>query len=231
MFTLRRGDDRGVTHQGGLERRHQFSSGSYFDPDRIGFGALRVLDEGCLAIGATRESERRANMEIVTWVIDGEVELTIGDATHTLRRGGFACVSAGSGIGCATRNRGDKPARMVQLWLQPNTVNAMPRSTVRHYLDADLRHTFRMVATSARTTVESPLPLDADVCVARADSGKRLLYPFSATRKAWLQVLRGSVDCGEITACAGDAIEVCKEEIIDLRVREDGEFLLLVLPA
>ena len=229
MVRLWRGDDRGSTRRAGFHRHHQFASGSYFEPERLGFGELRVLDEACLAGAASLESERRANMEILTWMIDGEVELAIGDKTHVLRKGGLACVSAGSGVDCAIRNRGEGLVRMMQLWLQPMVVNAVPRSAVRQYLDAELRHEFRVVATGARTAAESPLRLDANVCVARADSGERLRYPLSARRRAWLQVLRGSVECGETTACAGDAIEICDEEFIDLRVREDGEFLLVDL--
>lgn len=195
----------------------------------MGFGALRVLDDERLAAGVTLDSERRANMEILTWVIDGEVEILVGEATRALGPSGFSCVSAGSGIDCATRNRGDVPVHFMQLWLQPVAVNAAPRCGVHQYADAELLDGFRRIAASADAGADIELRADANVCIARADSGERLRYPLPVTRKAWVQVLRGSVDCGELTAFAGDGIEVRDQANIELRVREDAEILLIDL--
>ncbi len=195
----------------------------------MGSGALRVLDEVRLAAGVVLDSERRANMEIITWVIDGDVELLVGEATHALGPGSFACVSAGSGIGCAMRNHGEVPVRVMQLWLQPTVVNAAPRCGVRQCGDAELRRGFRRIAASADADADIELRAEATVCVARGAAGEQLRYRLTAQRQAWLQVLRGGVDCGDLTAGAGDGIAIRDQDIIDLRVREDGEFLLIDL--
>ena len=195
----------------------------------MGFGALRLLDEQWLVAGATIDSERRANMEILIWMIDGHVDLLIGEVTHALEPGGFACISAGSGVDCALRNPRDVPALFVELWLQPSVVNAAPRCSVHGFADAQLRGNFRNIESSADADAEIELRANAKVWVALGDAGERLRHPLAATEKAWLQVLRGSVDCGDITACAGDGIEVFDQEIIDLRVRDEGEFLLIEL--
>ncbi len=229
MLTPWRGMDRGVTDHTGRKRLQQFSSGSFFDADRMGYGALRVLDDEWLAPGAMLDSERRANMEILTWVLDGQVDLLVGDATDSLGRNGFACVSAGSGIDCAMRNSGALPAHVVQLWLQPTVVNAVPRSKVRRYIDAELRGGFRRVAASADAGADIELRADVKVAFARAEAGEQLCYPLPARRRAWLQVLRGNVNCGDFEACAGDGIAVGDASIIELNVRDDAEIMLVEL--
>lgn len=225
-----RGVDRGVTDHAGRKRLHQFSSGSFFDGKRMGYGALRVLDEEWLAAGAMLDSERRANMEILTWVVDGQVDLLFGNVTHSLGRNGFACVSAGSGIDCAMRNSGAVPAHVLQLWLQPTAVNAVPRCNLRRYIDAELRGGFRRVAANADAGEDIELRADVKVGFARAKEGEQLCYPLPARRHVWLQVLRGNVNCGDIKACAGDGIAMDDAGIIELSVLDDAEILLVELP-
>lgn len=193
----------------------------------MGYGALRVLDEECLAPGAIVDIERRANMEILTWVIDGDVELLVDGATRSLGRGGFACLSAGSGVECATRNQGEMPAHLVQLWLQPTVVNSPPRSRVRQYSNAELEGCFRRVAGSGNAGADIQFRADAKISFARAKAGEPLRYPLPAKRRAWLQVLRGSVNCGDITACVGDAIAVDDPGIIELCAQDVAEIMLV----
>ncbi len=195
----------------------------------MGYGVLRVLDEECFIPGAVLDSERRANMEILTWVIDGDVELLVGLATHALGRNDFACLSAGSGIDCAMRNSGEVPAHVIQLWLQPNVVNAAPHCDLRRYGDAELRGDFRRVAASTDAGGDIEFRAPAKVNFARAEAGERLRYPLLGKSQAWLQVLRGNVDCGDITACAGDGIAIDDAGTIDLSVRDDAEILLVEL--
>src|SRR6476661_776094 len=128
MIVERPAASRGHVQVGWLDSRHTFSFGHYYDKDWMGFGPLRVINEDRVAPGAGFPPHRHANMEILSYVLDGV--LSHRDSTGTsgeLRPGELQWMSAGHGIEHSEYNGSDAASvHFLQIWLQPDRVNAPP---------------------------------------------------------------------------------------------------------
>lgn len=230
MIALRPAASRGVTRRDDLERLHSFSSGNYYDPAHMGFGALRVLDSDRVGSAAECTGQRRANMEILTWVIAGEACWRAGDGCGPLDASSLDCLSAGSGIDHAIGHRGEGPLRTVQLWLQPTRVNAMPRHGVQTVSPAAPKGSGLLLLASAHgEEAVWPLLADARVQLGRLQDAEMLLLDIPPRRRVWLQVVRGALDVGSTLAANGDGVAITDETSVSLRSRCDSEFLVIEL--
>ncbi|MCX2971247.1 MULTISPECIES: pirin family protein [Streptomyces] len=133
MLDVRRAGERyrGGDADAGVDTRHAFSFSGHYDPDNTGFGLLVACNEERLAPGAGFDTHPHRDLEIVTWVAEGE--LTHADSTgHTgvVRPGDLQHLSAGSGVRHSERNTGGTPLRFVQMWLVPGVFGVPPRYAV-----------------------------------------------------------------------------------------------------
>lgn len=229
MIALRPAAARGVTRRPGLERQHSFSSGDYYDPAHMGFGALRVLDTDHATSACVAAGERRANMEILTWIGAGQAAWQAGGETGGIDAGTLDCLSAGSGIDHAIRAAAPYDLRSVQIWLQPHRVNAAPRHGIGSSCSAE-RVGLQVLASGDGDEGAWPLLADARVSVARLQEGETLPLRLASRRRAWLQVVRGALDVGSLLAASGDGVAISDEPLLAIRSRCSSELLLIELP-
>ncbi|MFC4726675.1 pirin family protein [Coralloluteibacterium thermophilus] len=225
LMFVRRAQARGLTRRPGVETRHAFSGGDYHDPAWTGFGVLRALNELVLAPGVALPPQRRANMEILSLVLDG----TLAAEGGALGAGDLLRLRAGHGhVAHEANASAEAPLRMLQLWLQPDRVNLPPDVAT---MPAPVASAQGMRTVAARGLADA-LPLESAAAVAwgRLGAGAALDLPVGADRRAWLQVLAGGAVLGGETLGPGDAAAWAGTGGRVAAGRDGADLLLVTLP-
>ena len=234
---------RGRLAQAGIDSVHSFSSGSFVDRSRMGFGALRVLAEECIGAGVALPAQRRANMQVLTWVRCGVLAWSDGEAAGELHGGCVQLLDAGHGIDHVEHNpSAEHPVDMVRLWLQPAVLNTTPRKLEAWFDRTGRDGRWQVLAAGDADSGDAdnadpdalPLRLDARISVARVPPGEGVAIDVKPGRKVWLQVLHGNVAIGEHALAAGDALAWDREEDPQAEVtaaERPADLLRVELPA
>lgn len=236
MIVQRPASARGESRNDGHERRHSFSFGGYYDPAWMGFGPLRVLNEDRLAPDAAFERQRHANMEILGYVVDGELAHRDGAGGQAvLRAGELQWLSAGHGVDHGEANASaSKPLHLLQIWIQPSRLNHEPAYARRAAVPADARGWHVLASADGR---DGSLPIRQDACLYQLGlaRGETASHDLDRARLYWLHVVAGSVVVnGDTTLEAGDAIGLQDEaDALSLQGAGAGRTLVLLfdLPA
>ncbi|MGP1832901.1 pirin family protein [Shewanella frigidimarina] len=128
MITLRHASERGIANFGWLDSKHSFSFGSYYDPQHMGFSALRVINDDSITPGAGFATHGHRDMEIISYVLEGSIAHKDSEGNvEVLPAGEFQLMSAGSGITHSEYNASaTEPLKFLQIWIQPNTLGNTP---------------------------------------------------------------------------------------------------------
>lgn len=236
MIFERRSTARGHVEAGWLDSRHTFSFGHYYDPQWMGFGALRVINEDRVAPGAGFPPHRHANMEILTYVLSGA--LAHRDDTGgggVLRPGELQWMSAGHGIEHSEYNASDsEPVHFLQIWIQPDRLNAQPAYAQQHFDSATRRGRWTLLASPDGADGSIAIRQDARLSRVALEAEEGAEYRLEPSRRYWIHVAKGRVDIDGRTLEAGDALGYSGESRT-LQLHGDhgltGEALLFDLPA
>lgn len=195
----------GPTQLTWLKSRHTFSFGRYYDPEWMGFGALRVINEDRVAPGAGFVSHQHANMEILSYVLSGALaHRDSSGAESVIRAGEVQWMGAGHGVEHSEFNVSDTdPVHFLQVWLQPDQVNAAPGYGHRPARAGD---DWQLLASP--DGADGSLRIRQDARLSRiglggSASSRRSLDP---ARRYWLHVATGEVNVGGRDLSAGDAL-------------------------
>jgi redox-sensitive bicupin YhaK (pirin superfamily) len=232
MILLRRADERGHANHGWLDSHHTFAFADFHDPQWMGFGPLRVINEDRVAAGGGFPPHRHANMEIISYVIDGALQHrdSIGNGS-VIVPGDVQCMSAGSGIEHSEFNASkDQPVHFLQVWIQPNRINAAPRYAQEHYPVASRRGVLRLVASPDGADGSLAIRQDARVYASMLAPGETAKHAIGAGRRAWVQVVRGALSLNELSLVAGDGVGISDAPELALQASADCELLLFDLP-
>ena len=232
MIVLRRAAERGHANHGWLDSHHTFSFADFHDPRWRGFGPLRVINEDRVAAGGGFAPHRHANMEIISYVIEGALQHrdSIGNGS-VIVPGDVQCMSAGSGIEHSEFNASkEQPVHFLQVWIQPNRINAAPTYAQQHYPVASRRGVFKLVASPDGADGSLAIRQDARVFASVLGPGETVAHAIGAGRRAWVQVVAGSLSLGELSLVAGDGVGITDERKLALQANTDCELLLFDLP-
>lgn len=201
------GDRRGTTQFGWLHSRHSFSFGRYYDPGKMGYRGLRVINDDVISPGTGFGEHGHDNMEILTWVVDGA--LRHGDSlghSERLEPGELQAMSAGSGIRHSEYNDSkSEPVRLLQIWIEPAHRNTEPRYDQRRF-EAEGRHNrWQILASGLGAQGALPIGQDAEMRVADLDAGASLNVEVATKRYAYVQVVTGKLTADGRTLGEGDA--------------------------
>ncbi len=233
MILLRRSGERGHATHGWLDSQHTFSFAGYHDPAWMGFGPLRVLNEDRVAAGGGFPPHSHANMEIISYVIEGALQHRDSIGTGSvIRPGDVQCMSAGSGIEHSEFNASqDEPVHFLQVWIQPNRINAKPGYAQQHYPVALRSGVLRLVASPDGAEGSLAIRQDARMYATVLATGEGVSLAIAEGRRVWVQVVRGSLRLGDdIQLDAGDAVGVTAISELRLRAETDSEALVFDLP-
>ena len=208
MLQIRKSTTRGKADHGWLNSMHTFSFANYYDPRYTSFGPLRVINEDRVAPGAGFPPHRHANMEILSYVLEGG--LSHQDSSGgggVIKPGELQWMSAGHGVEHSEFNASqDAPVHFLQVWIQPDRVNAAPTYAQQAFDPAD-RHG-RWATLASRDGVEGGLPIrqDARVLGTLVALDEAVDYALEPGRLYWLHVASGEIEANGRPLLAGDAL-------------------------
>lgn len=231
---------RGAVKSDWLDSRHTFSFGHYHDPQWMGFGPLRVINEDRVAPGGGFAPHRHANMEILSYVLAGALahrDSTHGgsDAYSVLRPGELQWMSAGHGIEHSEFNASQvDPVHFLQIWLQPDRVNAPPAYAQRAFDPAARRGRWTSLASPDGAGDSLAIRQQAWMHGVLLGGGETVEFVLDPARRYWLHVAQGDVRIDDRRLGTGDA-RGYRDEIGRLHLTGSGaalaDVLLFDLPA
>jgi len=231
MITIRKSSDRGHLNHGWLDTYHTFSFGHYHDPTHVHFRSLRVINEDIVAPGRGFGRHPHNNMEILTWVLSGELAHTdsLGHQ-RSLKPGEMQRMSAGTGIEHSEFN-GSKtdPVRLLQIWMMPGTDDTPPAYDQREFPAEGRRNRLQLVASSSGSDGSMTLGQDARVYVADVEPGQAVTLPIEPRRSVWVQVAKGAVALNGQALGQGDGAGVKDETALTITGTDAAQVLVFDL--
>lgn len=230
MLKVRASAARGRSYHGWLDSRHTFSFADYYDPEHMGFGVLRVINEDRVQGGAGFPAHGHQDMEILSYVLAGALQHqdSLGNGS-VIRPGDLQRMSAGTGVRHSEYNASaTEPVHFLQIWILPSLAGLAPSYEQKHF--DDLRGQLRLVASPDGRDGSVVIHQDAFVYAARlaeGEAGRRRLAP---GRKAYVHIARGTIELNGHTLAAGDGAAVTAEDVVEFKARTDGEAILFDLP-
>jgi redox-sensitive bicupin YhaK (pirin superfamily) len=231
MIRLRLAHERGHADHGWLKTHHTFSFGTYQDPQHVEFRALRVMNEDIIAAGQGFGTHPHHDMEIVTYVLEGELEHrdSLGHG-EVLRAGEFQRMTAGTGITHSEFNpSSDEPVHLYQIWIRPDRRGLTPGYEQKRFAASEQHNQWRLVASPGADQGSLKIHQDAKIYLARLEPNVELEYRLEPCRFAWLQILRGQVALDNDPLSAGDGAAVDSDQLLNLIAKEPSELLLFDL--
>jgi hypothetical protein len=232
MTEIRRADERGYADHGWLRSYHSFSFADYFDPQHVEFGPLRVINEDRVVPGAGFGTHGHRDMEIISYVLEGE--LAHKDSTGTssvIRPGDVQRMSAGRGVQHSEFNHSQsQPVHFLQIWIQPNVRGIAPEYEEKRFEEAEKRGRLRLIASPDGTDGSVRIHQDARVYAGLFDGHEQASLEVAAGRRIYLHVARGQVTANGETLHAGDALKLTDQTSLRLQQGVGAEVLVFDLP-
>ncbi|ELY2508203.1 pirin family protein [Cronobacter sakazakii] len=229
MIYLRKAQDRGHANHGWLDSWHTFSFANYYDPNFMGFSALRVINDDVIDAGQGFGTHPHKDMEILTYVLEGAVEHqdSMGNKEQ-VPAGEFQIMSAGTGVRHSEYNpSATERLRLYQIWIIPSENGIEPRYEQRRFDAAQGRQL--VLSPDAR---DGSLKAHQDMELSRWAllNGEDGEYAPAAGRRVWIQVVKGDVTINGTRATTSDGLAIWDEATLAIHADSDSEILLFDLP-
>jgi redox-sensitive bicupin YhaK (pirin superfamily) len=233
MNDVRRSHERGFADHGWLKSFHTFSFADYFDPQHVEFGPLRVINEDRVQAGAGFGTHAHRDMEIISYVLEGELahKDSMGNGS-IIRPGDVQRMSAGTGVRHSEFNPNPKEAvHFLQIWIQPATRNIEPSYEEKRFSPQEKRGRLRLIVSPDRADGSLLIHQDAKVYAGLFTGDERAELETGPGRRIYLHVARGSLSANGTALAAGDAMRITNGAKLSLSEARDAEVLVFDLPA
>ena len=238
MLTLRKSNDRGFADHGWLKSFHSFSFADYHDPKHMGFGNLRVINEDRIAPGTGFGTHGHRDMEIVSYVLSGELahkdSMGNGESgaavSGVIKPGDVQRMSAGRGVMHSEYNHApDAITHFLQIWIEPNQRGIAPGYEQKHFDAGSKSGTLRLVASPDGRDGSVTIHADASIYSGLFDAAQQLKRELDPTRKAYVHLVRGSLEANGQHLRAGDALRIENESTLTIANGVAAEVLVFDL--
>lgn len=232
MNQIRLSSDRGHANHGWLDSHHSFSFGSYFDPEHIEYGPLRVINEDRVQPGNGLGTHGHRDMEIISYVLAGELAHrdSLGNGS-VIRPGDVQRMSAGTGVRHSEFNPSQTaPVHFLQIWIQPNDIGIAPSYEEKRFDEADKRGRLRLIASPDAADGSVLIHQDARLYAGLLDGAESARLALAAGRRAYVHVARGALQVNGVALGAGDALKLAATSELRLDHGRDAEVLVFDLP-
>ena len=231
MLTLRKSQDRGHADHGWLKSFHSFSFAGYYDPEHMGFGNLRVINEDRIAPGSGFGTHGHRDMEIISYVLSGELahKDTMGNVKG-IPPGDVQRMSAGRGVMHSEFNHADdRTTHFLQIWIEPDVTGIEPGYEQKRFGDEEKRGRLRLIASPDAAEGSVLIHADARVYAGLFDGAEQATLQLDLQRLAYVHVVRGELSVNGTPLQGGDAAKLQGETQLALAQGRDAEVLVFDL--
>jgi quercetin 2,3-dioxygenase len=232
MDNIRRSADRGFADHGWLKSFHTFSFADYFDPKHMEFGPLRVINEDRVAAGAGFGTHAHRDMEIISYVLEGELahKDSMGNGS-TIRPGDVQRMSAGSGVRHSEFNPSpSNKVHFLQIWIQPSARNIEPSYEEKRFDADEKRGRLRLIVSPDRADGSLLIHQDAKVYAGLFDGDERADFSVEPGRLIYVHVARGTLNANDSRLSTGDALQITNGSRLRIEQGHQAEVLVFDLP-
>jgi redox-sensitive bicupin YhaK (pirin superfamily) len=233
MLTLRKSQERGYADHGWLKSHHSFSFAGYYDPQHMGFGNLRVINEDRIAPGTGFGTHGHRDMEIISYVLSGELAHrdTLGNVKG-IPPGDVQRMSAGRGVMHSEFNQAKgETTHFLQIWIEPNVTGIEPSYEQKRFADSDKRGRLRLVASPDGDQDSVLIHADARLYAGLFDGAESATLHLATGRQAYVHLVRGELEVNGRPLAGGDAAMLENEPQLALSNGHQAEVLVFDLPA
>jgi quercetin 2,3-dioxygenase len=222
---------RGHSKIGWLDSWHTFSFSGFQDPNRMGFRSLRVINDDRVIPGAGFGTHAHRDMEILTYVLEGELAHKDSLGTGSvISPGDVQIMSAGTGIQHSEFNNSDsEPVHFLQIWMLPDREKIAPRYEQRNFPLAEKQGKLLLVGSKDGRDGSVVINQDIDLYVSVLSPGDAIEFDVKPNRFAWVQVARGIAILNGESLREGDGMQINSPELLELTTESTGEILLFDL--
>lgn len=232
MNQIRPALERGHADHGWLHSSHSFSFGSYYDPRHMGVSNLRVINDDTVAPGAGFDTHGHADMEIISYVLDGALEHkdSLGNGS-VIRPGDVQRMSAGRGVQHSEFNpSASEPVHFLQIWLQPNAFGVAPSYEQKHFDPQQRRGALVLLVSPDGRHGSLSSHQDALVYGTLLNAGESVVQRVDAGRRTYVHVARGAARINQQPLSDGDGIAIDGVRDVRLEGIDEAEIMLFDLP-
>ena len=230
-MTLRASGERGYAEHGWLKSFHSFSFAGYYDPDHMGFGNLRVINEDRVAAGRGFGTHSHQNMEIISYVLSGELahKDNMGNVKG-IPPGDVQRMSAGTGVQHSEFNHAEgQTTHFLQIWIEPNVTGIAPSYEQKTFPDAQKRGVLRLVASNDGAQGSVTIHADAKIYAGLFDGIEAATLALNPLRKTYAHLIRGQLEVNGQVLHTGDALALQSESRLQLAHGQSAEVLVFDL--
>lgn len=231
MIEIRKSEDRGHANHGWLDSYHSFSFADYYDPDHMSFGPLRVINDDRIVAGAGFGTHGHRDMEIITYVLEGEVAHRDSMGTgSTIRPGDVQRMSAGTGVQHSEFNPSqENGTHLLQIWIQPAVSGIAPSYEEKNFPAEQKRGRLRLIASPDASDGSVLIHQDAKVYVGLFDGAESASLSLADGRRAYVHIARGEAEVNGVALKAGDALKVADAASVEIVHGKSAEVLVFDL--
>ncbi|HEV7620487.1 MAG TPA: pirin family protein [Flavisolibacter sp.] len=230
---LHKAGTRGHADHGWLNSYHTFSFANYYEPTRVHFGTLRVLNDDTVAAGMGFGKHPHDNMEIISIPLEGDLEH--GDNTGTkavIRKGDVQIMSAGTGIVHSEKNKNnDQQVKFLQIWVIPDKKNVQPRYDQKSFSEEDRQNQLLTVVSPMGNKEGVNIHQDAWFSLGKFDEGKTLTYNVKKKGNGvYAFVLEGDATINDISLNRRDGLGITDTDALNIKADSKTDLLLMEVP-
>ena len=237
MMQIRPSQERGHANHGWLDSYHSFSFNKYYDPAWMGFSVLRVINEDVIAPAQGFGTHSHADMEIITYVLQGNLahKDSLGNV-EVIRQGHVQRMTAGTGVSHSEFNASEtEPVHLLQIWILPNQQGLKPSYEDGFFSDEQKQDKWCLLASENAENGSLKVHQDMKLYAAKLNERKILEYTLKDgdiknRRSAYMQVASGNVEIDGKQLNPGDAAMFVSAQTIQVIAIHDAEILLFDLP-
>ena len=232
MLELRQSSDRGHANHGWLDARHSFSFADYYDPQHMGFGPLRVLNDDRISAGMGFGTHGHKDMEIITYVLEGELahKDSMGNGS-VIRPGDVQRMSAGTGVMHSEFNHAqDRTTHLLQIWIEPKVRGIAPGYEEKRFTAEEKRGRLRLIASTDGQDGSVMVHQDVKLYAGLFNGNESASLAIPDGHRLYVHVASGQVSVNGMALREGDALKVAGEKEIHLSHGVGAEVLVFDLP-
>jgi len=230
---IHKADERGKAEFGWLHSRHSFSFGQYYDPEKINFGLLRVLNDDIVEPGAGFGTHPHDNMEIISIVLKGALahKDSMGSKS-VIYEGDVQVMSAGTGITHSEFNDSKiEEVKFLQIWIVPNERNLKPRYDQKKFSLSEINNEIQTVVTGNGNDGTLMINQDAAITLGKLDAGSSVKYKtLYSGNGVYIFNLEGEIIISDENLSKRDAIGLWEVDEIEIKAEKESRFVIIEVP-